>query len=110
MFGSASSRRNAIAMSLGWWYLRRLVRKRGTAAVAGLVAGEGLSFARRSRKRHPLRWLFLLGAIVGGGLLWWRRRQGGGDDWGDWEPTAPVGPVPAEPTPVPAPMSEPVAT
>lgn len=113
MSGSESSRRNAIALSLGWWYLRRLIRKRGAAAVAGFVAGEGLSLARRPRKRHPLRSLFLFGAILGGGLFWWRRQQGGGDDWGDWEPTAPVGPVPAEPAPVPAepdPVSEPVAT
>ena len=33
MLGSESSRRNAVAMSIGWWYLRRLIRKRGTAAV-----------------------------------------------------------------------------
>ncbi len=33
MRGSDSSRRNAVAMSIGWWYLRRLIRKRGTAAV-----------------------------------------------------------------------------
>ena len=46
MFGSENSRRNALAMSIGWWYLRRMIRKRGTAAVAGFVAGEGLSFAR----------------------------------------------------------------
>jgi len=114
MFGSESSRRNAIAMSLGWWYLRRLIRQRGTAAVAGFVAGEGLSFARRPRRRHPLRWLLLLGAIVGGGIFWWRRHQGGGDDWGGWEPAAPVGPMPAEPAPMPewepVPVPEPVAT
>ncbi len=59
MINSANSRRNALAMSIGWWYLRRLIRKRGTAAVAGYVAGEGLSFARRPRKRHPLRWLIV---------------------------------------------------
>jgi hypothetical protein len=108
MFGSESSRRNAIVLSLGWWYLRRLIRKRGAAAVAGFVAGEGLSLARRPRKRHPLRRLLLFGAVAGGGLVWWRRRQGGGDDWGDWEPTAPVGPVPAEPAPVPEPEPDPV--
>ncbi len=109
MFGSPSSRRNAIAMSIGWWYLRRLIRKRGTAAVAGFVAGEGLSFARRPRKRHPLRWLFFLGLIVGGGLFWWWRRQGGGDDWGDWEPVPPDAPGPTEPAPVPEPMPVPDA-
>jgi hypothetical protein len=35
MLGSESSRRNALAMSIGWWYLRRLIRKRGAAAVTG---------------------------------------------------------------------------
>ena len=123
MFGSGNSRRNALAMTLGWWYLRRLIRKRGAAAVAGFVAGEGLSFARRPRKRHPLRFILVSGVLVGGGLFWWRRRQGGGDDWGDWEPVAPVvpdAPMPAEPLadlddepqpqPVPSSLSEPVAT
>lgn len=102
MFNSANSRRNALMMSIGWWYLRRLIRQRGTAAVAGYVAGEGLSFARRPRKRHVLRWLALIGAVGAGGLFWWRRSQGGGDDWGDWEPVAPVAPVapmPVEPDP-----------
>lgn len=102
MSSSENSRRNALAMSIGWWYLRRLIRKRGTAAVAGFVAGEGLSFARRPRKRHPVRWLIALGVLGAGGLLWWRNQQGGGDDWGDWEPVAPVAPVapmPAEPDP-----------
>ena len=41
MFTREHSRRNAIAMSIGWWYLRRTLRKRGPAAFAGLVAGEG---------------------------------------------------------------------
>jgi hypothetical protein len=118
MFSSENSRRNALAMSIGWWYLRRLIRKRGTAAIAGYVAGEGLSFARRPRKRHPLRWLLVVGVAAAGGFLWWRKQQGGGDDWGDWEPVAPVAPVapmPADtdptdpPSPDPAPTLEPEA-
>ena len=116
MFNSESSRRNALAMSIGWWYLRRLIRKRGTAAVAGFVAGEGLSFARRPRERHPLRWLAVIGLIGVGGLFWLRKKQGGGDDWGDWEPVAPVAPVapmpaepePMDPTPSPDPAPRPV--
>ena len=104
MSGSNRSPRNALVMSIGWWYLRRMIRKRGKAAVAGFVAGEGLSFVRKPRKRHPLRWLLILGLAVGGGLWWWRRRQGGGDDWGDWEPATPMPPVTphtAEPHPLP---------
>ncbi len=105
-----SSRRNALVMSLGWWYLRRLIRKRGTAAVAGFVAGEGLSFVRRPRKRHPLRWLFLLGLAGGAAAYWWWRQQDGGDDWGDWQPGDPVEP-PSEHEPTPEPdLPEPVAT
>jgi hypothetical protein len=114
MFNSANSRRNALMMSIGWWYLRRLIRQRGTAAVAGYVAGEGLSFSRRSHKRHPLRWLAVIGLVGVGGLFWWRKRQGGGDDWGDWEPVAPVAPVapmPVEPEPTdPGPVPDPEPT
>jgi hypothetical protein len=76
-----SSHRNAVAMSLGWWYLKRLIRKRGTAALAGFVAGEGLSFSRRRRKRHPMRGLLLLSLIAGAGAVWWRGGHGRGDDW-----------------------------
>ena len=72
---TGSSPRKAIATSIGWWYLRRLIRKRGAAALAGLAAGEGLSFAGRPRKRHPLRWLVLLGLIAGAGAYWWRTTQ-----------------------------------
>jgi hypothetical protein len=91
-------------MSIGWWYLRRLIRKRGAAAIAGYMAGEGLSFARRPRRSHPLRWVLVIGLVAAGGLFWWRRQQGGGDDWGDWEPVAPVAPVapmPVDPEPAP---------
>ena len=115
MFGSENSRRNALAMSIGWWYLRRMIRKRGTAAVAGFVAGEGLSFAR-PHKRHLLRWLVLIVILAGGGFWWWRRQQGGGgDDWGDWTPVVPDLPPTAEPDPTPEtppakPVPEPVAT
>jgi hypothetical protein len=110
MPGSGSSRRHALAMTLAWWYLRRLIRKRGTAAVAGLVAGQGLSFASKPRKRHPLRWILLLGVAAAGGLFWWRQQRGGGDDWGDWTPVVPDAPIPAEPAPTPEPALEPVAT
>ena len=108
MLGSENSRRNAVAMSIGWWYLRRLIRRRGTAAVTGFLAGEGLSF-REPHKRHTLRWLLLGAVIAGAGVFWWRRQQGGGDDWGDWEPVAPD-PFPSEPITMPEPAPEPVAT
>jgi len=109
MLGSESSRRNALAMSIAWWYLRRLIRKRGTAAVTGYLAGEGLSF-REPHKRHTLRWVVLGALVVGGGVFWWRRNQSGGDDWGGWEPVVPDSPFPAEFVPTPEPAPEPVAT
>ena len=112
MAGRQHSHRNTIAMTIAWWYLRRLIRKRGTAAVAGLVAGQGLSLARPPRRRHRLRGLFVLGIVVGAGIYWWRRQQGGGDDWGGWEPATPVSPAPAEPAPSPEPdpVPQPLAT
>ncbi len=108
MFESANARRNTLAMTLGWWYMRRLIRKRGTAAVASFVAGEGISFARRPRQRHPLRWVLALGLAAAGGYVWWLRRQDGGDDWGEWEPVVPVDPIPGDAAPVPP--LQPVAT
>ena len=107
---SGLTNKHPLAMMFAWWYIRRLIRKRGTAAVASFVAGEGLSFARRPRRRRPLLGLLVaLGLVAVGGAVWWRR-QGGGDDWGDWEPAVPDAPLPAEPAPVPEPVGEPVAT
>ena len=95
------SRRNALLMTVGWWLLRRRLRKRAGAAVAGLLAGEGLSLAA-PRKRHPLRTLLLItGATAVGYLAWKRLRGGRDDDWGTWEP-APTEPAPGAATPVSA--------
>lgn len=81
------SRRNAIVLTVGWWLLRRKLRRRAGAAVAGLLAGEGLSLGAPRRKRHRLRNLVLLGALAAGGYVLWKRRQRGhDDDWGTWEP------------------------
>jgi hypothetical protein len=66
-----SSQRNALVVSIGWWYLKRRIRKRGAAVIAGLTAGEGLSLAGRPR-RHPLRSAAVLALIAGAGFLWWR--------------------------------------
>jgi hypothetical protein len=111
-------------MLVAWWYIRRLVRKRGASLVAGFLAGEGLSFARTPRARRPLRWVVGVLAVLGAGAVWWRRQRGGGDDWGDWTPTpdVPEDPFRVEPEPTPEsavtvdvgaehlPASEPVAT
>ncbi|MEI7760088.1 MAG: hypothetical protein WCJ67_04880 [Thermoleophilia bacterium] len=105
MLRSDKTRHTPLAMSVGSWYVRRLIRQRGAAAVAGFVAGEGLSFARRPPKRHLLRLALVIGLATAGGLYVVRRRQGGGDDGGDWKPVVPdvpVAPMPAEPAPDPA--------
>ena len=110
----SGSQRNTLATAFAWWYVRRMIRKRGTAAVAGLMAGEGLSLGRKRPKRHVFAWMLVLG-VVGGAVAfwWWRRQQQGGDDWGDWEPAEPVvPPMPSEPVtpPAPEPLPDPVAT
>lgn len=64
---SVSSNRNAIIGAVGWWYAKRVIRRRGAAALAGLTAGE--------RKRHQVRWLVLLSVIAGAGVVWWQRTQ-----------------------------------
>ncbi len=94
------SRRNALAVSVGWWLVRRRLRKRARAATARLAAGRGPSLARRCGPcRLPA---ILLAALLVAGLLfaWYRLRRDGGGDPGAWEHEVPVAP-PA--TSVPAP-------
>lgn len=98
---SLGSRRNALVVTVGWWLLRRKLRRRARAAVAGVIAGEGLSLAAPRRQRHRIRNVLLLGALAAGGYVVWKRTQGGhGDDWGTWEPEPPVPEPPAEPAPL----------
>lgn len=83
------SRRNAVLMTVGWWLLRRKLRSRAESALAGYLAGS--SGSSRPRKRHRLRNVVVAAALAAAGVLVWRRLQGG-DDWGDWQPAAPVPP------------------
>jgi hypothetical protein len=110
----SGSHRKTLAMAIAWWYVRRKIRKRGAAAVAGLMAGEGLTLGRKQPKRHVFAWMLVLGVVAGAvAFWWWRQQQEGGDDWGDWEPADPVvPPLPSEPVvpPAPEPLPDPVAT
>jgi hypothetical protein len=102
---SLESRRNALAISVGWWLLRRKLRKRAHHAVSGLIAGEGISHASAPRRHQRLRGVLVTVALTGGGLLAWRRLRGGpGDDGGAQRPEqpspAPASPPTSEPDPV----------
>lgn len=96
------SRRRAIAFTIGWWLLRRRLRKGAASAALGLLAGEGLAAA--PKKRHRLRNLLLLAGLGAAAFVVWKRLQGGrADDWGTWEPEPPT------PSPVPAADAPPAA-
>lgn len=69
--GSLASRRNALIVSLGWWVLRRRLRQRARAALAGLP-GQAAPRARSTLGRTVL----LLAALAGGGYAAWRWRCG----------------------------------
>ncbi len=96
------SRRNALALSIGWWLLRRKVKQRAATAVAGLLAGAGLPGVSAPRRSHRLRTALLALALVGGAAVAWRRLRGGADDeWGSWQPEPPPPAPPAEGAPLP---------
>jgi hypothetical protein len=103
------SRRNALALTIGWWLLRRKVQKRAEAAIAGLIAGAGAPRASAPKRRHRFRSVLVAITLAGGAGLAWRRLRGGGndDDWGTWKPEPPAPPAapPAEPAPTPEPVA-----
>jgi hypothetical protein len=106
---SLESRRNTLAITVGWWLLRRKLRKRADTAITGLLAGTGISGAAPKR-RHPLRSVILAAMLAGGAFLAWKRLRGGrNDDGGTWTPDPPSPPPapPMERAPVPEP--DPVA-
>lgn len=91
-----TDRKNALMWALGWWLLRRWVRRRATLAVTGMAAGAGAT-ARRGGWRAVLG-AFALVAVLAGAFVAWRRLSGGPDDEG-WEP--PEEPFPPAPEPTP---------
>jgi hypothetical protein len=107
---SLDSRRNALAISIGWWLLRRKLRKRADAAITGLLAGTGTLGAAPPKRRHRFRAVVLAALFAGGAFLAWKRFQGGrNDDGGTWTPDPPS-PPPAPPVErAPAPEPDPVA-
>lgn len=92
-------------MAIGWWYLRRSMRRRAERAVAGIVSGEALGLVAARKRLTWWKWLLALSVVGGLGWLAWRRFNGDdGDDWSSWEPSVPEPPV----ADVPAPDGSPV--
>jgi hypothetical protein len=59
------SRRNAILWAIGWWIVRRQIRRRAAVAVAG-VGATATATARRGRLRAVLGAVFLVGLLAAG--------------------------------------------
>jgi hypothetical protein len=99
-------RRNAILWALGWWLVRRQVRRRAAVAVAGVGATAA---AQRGRIRTVLGAVLLVG-LLAAGLVAARKLLASGEAVpGEPPPPAEVPPLPdtpgapAEPDPGPAP-------
>jgi len=91
-----TNRRTALMWAIGWWFFRRMLRRRAAMAVAGVTAGAGAT-ARRGGWRAVFG-AFALVAVLAGAFVAWRRLSGGDDDEG-WEP--PEEPLPPAPEPTP---------
>jgi hypothetical protein len=59
------SRRNAILWAIGWWLVRRQIRRRAAVAVAG-VGATATATARRGRLRSMLGAVLLVGLLAAG--------------------------------------------
>jgi len=79
------TRRNAMLGWLAWSLIRRRLRRRTEAAVAGLA-----DLVETPTKRHRLRNVVVLGAVAAGGYALWQKVRGGGgadDRWETYEPS-----------------------
>ena len=90
------NQRNAILWALVSWFVRRWLRKRTAATVAGITGAT----AGRGRLRGVLGAFALVGVIAGAFLAW--RRLGAGETE-EWEKDVDVAPMPAPSVdPIPA--------
>lgn len=76
-------RRNAILWAIGWWIVRREVRRRATVAFADVGASAGAA-TRRGRVRTVLGAVLLVGVLAAGFVAARKLFAGGA------EPEAPV--------------------
>jgi len=77
--------------AIGWWIVRREVRRRASNAAASVATG---ATAGRGRLRAVFGALLLVG-VVAGGLVTWRRLAAGSDEF---EPLPSAPPAPAGPS------------
>jgi len=83
-------KRHALLWAIGWWILRRQVRRRAAVALAGL------GMAATPRRGRGLLAVLTLIILTIGALVAWRRLAGSNDGWGE----PPLDPVAAsEPHP-----------
>ncbi len=90
------NRRNAMLWAIGWWIVRREVRRRTESAVAGVSAGAA---TQRGRIRAVLGGILLVG-LLGGALVAWRRLSSSNDEIVPSEQPVPL--APPEPPPAAA--------
>ena len=76
--------------AVGWWFVRRMLRRRAAVAVAGVAAGVS---ARRRGIGAVLAALALVG-VLAAAFVAWRRLAGGSDDDGWKPPDEPLSPMP----------------
>ena len=85
------NRRNAVLWALGWWLVRRQLRRKAALAVADVTAG---AVARRGRLRAVLGAVLLVG-LLAAALIAARKLLSGPDEIeGPALPDAPIEPVP----------------
>jgi hypothetical protein len=84
------SRRNAVLWAIGWWIVRRQIRRRAAAALADVSAGASAT-ASRGRVRAVLGAALLVGVLATGFVV--ARKLLGGDGADEpGESAAPDGP------------------
>ena len=66
------NRRNALMWALGWWFMRRWMRRRTALAVAGVTSGV----AARRRPLGAIVGAVLLVGVLGAAFVAWRKLAG----------------------------------
>jgi hypothetical protein len=85
------NRRNAVLWALGWWLVRRQLRRRAALAVADVTAGAA---ARRGRLRAVLGAVLLVGLLAAALVAARKLLAGPGEIEAPPLPDTPMAPVP----------------